>query len=169
MSWNDTSIKNWLILALLLVLLIVGLGAASQHLHSVQADDTRTAGLGELRTQLLADAGSIRGNWLRTLNPLVKTVQGDVVWNSTQQQGVMRFVDLPKPKAGTFYQLWLYDARGTSSEPVSGGIVTQGAGNDELLALIKSPQAVNEPYKFEFKLHTATQADAGKVLLMMQP
>ncbi|MEN9422946.1 MAG: hypothetical protein RL122_329 [Pseudomonadota bacterium] len=169
MSRSDASSKNWLILALLSVLLIVGLGYAIQHLRSVHAEATTTDGLGELRTRLLADPSSVSGNWLRTLNPLVKTVQGDVVWNSAQQQGVMRFIDLPKPKAGTFYQLWLYDARGSSSEPVSGGIVTQGAGDNELLALIESPQVVNEPYKFEFKLHLAPQTTDGKVLLMMQP
>ncbi len=168
MSRSDYSIKNWLITALIIVLLLAGLALTSHQLRGAQANTT-PSGLQELRASLLADNSSVGGSWLRTLNPTVKDVQGDLVWNSTTQQGVMRLLDLPNPKAGTFYQLWLYDARGASQEPVSGGILHQGSGKAALLTLIKTSIPVQEPYKFELKLQHDTIAANGKVLLVVQP
>ena len=168
MSRNDYSIKNWLIIILLVMLLIAGLALFAHQLRGAQAD-TPPDGLRELRASLLTDPGSVGGSWLRTLNPTVKNVQGDLVWNSTQQQGVMRLLDLPKPKAGTFYQLWLYDALGENQEPVSGGILQQGSGKTELFAPIKTTVTVQEPHKFELKLQTSNDAANGNILLMVQP
>ena len=168
MSWSDYSIKNWLITILSIAMLITGLVLFADQLKGAQAE-TSPDGLKELRISLLADPSSVSGNWLRTLNPDMKNVQGDLVWNSTQQQGVMRLLDLPKPKAGTFYQLWLYDALGGNQEPVSGGILQQGSGKTELFAPIKTTTVVQEPYKFELKLQTNNYSANGKILLMVQP
>ncbi|UOG92356.1 MAG: anti-sigma factor [Candidatus Thiothrix sulfatifontis] len=167
MSRSGTSRKNWLIISLLLLGLFAGIVLALPHFRDVHAN-TSADGMAELREQLLADPTSISGNWLRTLNPIVKDVQGDLVWNSAQQQGVLRIRDLPKPKAGHFYQLWLYDALGNARQGVSGGILTQGVGREELFTRIVTDVPVQEPYKFEFKLHN-NQTDNGQILLMVQP
>ncbi|OQX12469.1 MAG: hypothetical protein BWK73_14785 [Thiothrix lacustris] len=167
MSRSGSSRKNWLIISLLLLTLVAAIALALPHFRDVQAN-TAADGMAELREQLLADPTSVSGNWLRTLNPIVKNVQGDLVWNSAQQQGVLRIRDLPKPKAGHFYQLWLYDALGNTRDGVSGGVLTQGVGREELFRRIVTDAPVQEPYKFEFKLHT-NQTDAGQLLLMVQP
>ncbi len=168
MSRSDYWWKNWLMIVPLLVLLAVGMVAVLNQFRGVQADASPNE-LHQLRETLLADPTSVGGSWLRTLNPVVKDVQGDLVWNSAQQQGVIRIQDLPKPKAGTFYQLWLYDARSATAEPVSGGVLHQGAGREELFAPIKTAVPVTEPYKFEFKLAFADTRKSAQVLLMVQP
>lgn len=168
MSWSDSVWKKWLVIALLLVILMAGGFYASCRFEGVHADASPD-NWQQLHETLLADPASIRGHWLRTLNPLVKNVQGDLVWNSPQQQGVMRIRDLPDPKAGMLYQLWLYDARSTTVEPVSGGVLRSGAGEDELYAPITAASAVQEPYKFVLKLQSREGDAGGQVLLMVQP
>ena len=167
MSRSGTARQTWLIISLLLTVLLAGILLALPHVRDVHAD-TSAAGMAELREQLLADPTSISGSWLRTLNPIVKDVQGDLVWNSTQQQGVLRIRDLPNPKAGHFYQLWLYDTLGNTTDGVSGGILSQGIGNEEVFMEIKTAKPVQEPYKFEFKLQN-DQNENGQILLMVQP
>lgn len=157
--------QYWLFTGLLLATAVwLGLNYFSR----VQADAVPDE-LAELRDTLLADPASLRGNWLRTLNPLIQDVQGDLVWNAEKQQGVMRFVDLPAPKRNTFYQLWLYDTRGESSEPVSGATFRRGSANSEWLLPIKTATEVQEPYKFELKLETDDGKQPGQILLMVQP
>ncbi|SEA50347.1 hypothetical protein SAMN05660964_01749 [Thiothrix caldifontis] len=169
MSRSGTSHTNWLIILLISVALLTVLFFTIPQFRKVQADTASTTDLAVLRENLLADPTSVSGNWLRTLNPIVKDVQGDIVWNNTQQQGVLRIRDLPKPKAGTFYQLWLYDARNHAGEGIAGSKVEQGTGHEALLTLIKTDTLVQEPYKFEFKLQTAEGAHNGQILLMVQP
>ncbi len=167
MSRSGTSHKNWLIISLILLSLLTGVLLALPHFRDVHAD-TSAGGMAELREQLLADSTSISGSWLRTLNPIVKDVQGDLVWNSTQQQGVLRIRDLPLPKAGHFYQLWLYDTHGNTADGISGGVLTQSIGSEEVFMSIKADTPVQEPYKFELKLQN-DQDENGQTLLMVQP
>lgn len=159
---------KWWVGFLLLLLLAGGSLYVSNRFAGALAD-TSPAGLSQLRDTLLADPASVSGHWLRTLNPLVKDVQGDLVWNSQQQQGVMRIRDLPDPKNGNFYQLWLYDARGASGEPVSGAVLHKGAGREDLYALIVTDVPVLEPYKFVLKREKEKGTGSGQVLLMVQP
>lgn len=168
MAWIDRAGKNWVLSILLLVSAVVGSLYASNLLQGVRADAS-SDDLHQMRETLLADSASISGHWLRTLNPLVKDVQGDLVWNSQQQQGVMRIRDLPAPKNGEFYQLWLYDTRSAADAPVSGAILRKGAGREELYVPIKADTPVQEPYKFVLKLEKANAASPAQVLLMVQP
>ena len=153
---------------LIAALLLVALGFGVRHWEPAQAS-ADNGELSVLRERLLSDSSSVRGNWLRTLNPLVQDVQGDLVWNSTQSQGVMRFVDLPAPAAGQFYQLWLYDTRSADGVPVSGAVVRNGAGKGEWFAAIKTEKMVLAPFKFELHLHADKSAEKSQLLLMVQP
>lgn len=169
MTDKDNPWKTWLITALACLTLVMATVYAFQRMSGAQANPTENP-LQLLHDALLADPSSVAGNWLRTLNPAVKHVQGDLVWNSRQQQGVMRIRYLPNPKTNDFYQLWLYDAQGKpEQQPVAGGILKKGAENETLYAVIKPVIPVQEPYKFVLKLHAATDPDAGQVLLMVQP
>ena len=60
----------------------------------------------------------INMNWLRTLNPLVKNVEGRVIWSNNLQKGVMEFVGLPEIASNQNYQLWIYDLIGKDTKPV---------------------------------------------------
>jgi hypothetical protein len=154
--------------ALVAALLLVALGFGMRHWEPAQAS-ANNGDLSVLRERLFSDPSSVRGNWLRTLNPLVQDVQGDLVWNSTQSQGVMRFVDLPAPATGQFYQLWLYDTRSADGVPVSGAVVRNGVGKGEWFAAIKTERAVITPFKFELHLHADKSAEKSQLLLMVQP
>lgn len=167
---NRESNKRWHYVwyVLLAVFLLVALGFGVRHWQPVQAGADNSE-LSVLREHLLNDASSVHGNWLRTLNPLVQHVQGDVVWNSAKNQGVMRFVDLPAPAAGRFYQLWLYDAHSADGLPISGAVVRDGIAKGEWFAPIKTEQAVLAPFKFELHLHTDNAPEQSQLLLMVQP
>lgn len=169
MADKDNPWKTWLIATLACLTLIMASLYAFQRMGGAHANTTENP-LQPLHDALLADPNSVGGNWLRTLNPAVKHVQGDLVWNSRQQQGVMRIRYLPNPKANDFYQLWLYDAQGKpEQQPVAGGKLSNGGEDETLYVAIKPAIPVQEPYKFVLKLHTATNPDAGQVLLMVQP
>lgn len=168
MSRNGLNWKGWLIFSLLLLVLASVAFYVLQQSPTVRADATPVA-LQDLREQLLADPDSVRGNWLRTLNPKVQDVQGDIVWNSKQQKGVMRIVNLPKPDPGSFYQLWLFDTHKSADEAVLGAVLRQGSGREELLVSIKTKQEVPEPYKFELKQAFDDKSQAAQILLMVQP
>lgn len=167
MPWSGCAWKKWLSGILLLLLAVGGGLYLSNQCDGVRADAV-PADLRQLRETLLADPGSVSGHWLRTLNPQVKDVQGDLVWNSQQQKGVIRIRDLPNPSKGAFYHLWLYDARG-DDKPVSGLVLRRGAGREELFALIKVDAPVLEPYKFVLKLEKEGDEENAQVLLMVQP
>lgn len=168
MSRNDRTWVGWLIFSLILLLSIGAITYTLHPLHAGRADET-PSNLEELRDTLLADPNSVRGNWLRTLNPLVQDIQGDLVWNSAYQQGVMRIVDLPAPKPGSYYQLWIFDALKPADEAVSGAVLRQGSGRQELLAPIQATEHVETPYKFELHLEFEQQDKTPQVLLMVQP
>lgn len=154
----------------LLVLALLGAGSyLFDRYRELLIDSSSPAELQALRETLLAETSSVHGNWLRTLNPLVKDVQGDLVWNSAQQEGVMRLMNLPAPKDGHFYRLWLHDARGDSTAAVSGADLRQGSGRGELLTPIQTATTVEEPYKFVLTLQTDGNEAAGQTLLMVQP
>lgn len=115
-------------------------------------------------------ADSVRGSWLRTLNPLMKEVQGGLVWNSAEQAGVMHLVGLPDPKRGYQYHLWIYDSHGGSSRPVSGGVLSEGSGKYEQFVAIKATDPIIAPFKFELMLEALDDGvKDAQVVLMVQP
>jgi hypothetical protein len=167
MPQTGLSRNKWLVIFFLAVV-ISGISLPILHQWRSVAADVPIE-LQTLHDTLLADSSSVHGNWLRTMNPLVQDVQGDVVWNNAQQQGVMRFVDLPDPKRGMVYQLWLYDVKSPTETPISGATLQQGSGKGEWFAPIKTATPVIEPYKFELKLANDAADTNGQLLLMVQP
>lgn len=125
------------------------------------------------QVELSANKNSIQTPWLKTLNPLVQETEGTLVWNNAKQQGVMSFVNLPKPKEGEYYHLWLYDLKRNQQDPISGGMfITAGKRNTEYWIAITPQEKVIQPYKFlvllENKQVTPTQANK-QILLLAQP
>lgn len=160
--------KSWLWLAASVAASLLVIAAIFAPSLLGNAPDANADGLAELRKTLRAEPENIWGNWLRTLNPKMQDVQGDLVWSPAKQQGVMRFINLPAPPANTYYQLWLYDIRNIKA-PVSGAKFTQGSGKGEWYAAIYPETHIDTPYKFELKLESGNKNTPALLMLMVQP
>ena len=113
---------------------------------------------------------SMGGHWLRTLNPRMRDVQGDLIWNAEEQQGVMRFIKLPDPKKGEHYRLWIHDSRSVDGKPVSGAVLNSGSGKQELFVAITAQAHVSEPFKFVLTMEPKEGVpSAEQIMLMVQP
>ncbi len=98
---------------------------------------------------LLIEKETIHLHWLRTLNPKVKKTDGDLLWNTELQKGLMRFVHLPKLKSKQYYQLWIYDLHQSTEKPVSGGVFSVGhSKGDTFYASIIPEHKIVQPFKF---------------------
>jgi len=125
-------------------------------------------------TQLQANHSSLQTQWLKTLNPRVRETEGAIVWDTTTQQGIMVFINLPKTKAGEHYHLWIYDLKRSQQEPISGGIFnTSGKKNSEYWVTIAPTEHVMQPFKFVVLLEadkvSATETEKAQTLLLAQP
>jgi Na+-transporting NADH:ubiquinone oxidoreductase subunit NqrC len=85
---------------------------------SIAAKQDQTP-LVQQRDKLLNVSDLLQSNWLKTLNPQVKKVQGDLLWSSQQQKGFMRFFNLPLLSSTQHYHLWIYDLEHSLKEPIS--------------------------------------------------
>ena len=159
----------------LLLFVVILLGAWTlfnwNSVHSQEDNDPQRLS-SRMSYQILRDkADSIGGNWLRTLNPMVKNVQGDLIWNKTLQNGVMRFINLPDPMKGFEYLLWIYDSRNEAGSPILGATLAEGAGKQELFVDFKPVAEVIQPYKFVLTMDKVgqRQPDDESIILMAQP
>jgi hypothetical protein len=138
------------------------------------AQDPQQLVLQKQYTQLQANSTSMQTQWLKTLNRLVSEVEGNIVWDTTTQQGVMMFINLPQSKAGEHYHLWIYDLKRHQQDPISGGIFnTTGKKHSEYWVAISPAKKVIQPFKFVILLETdkatVAEAEEAQVLLLAQP
>ncbi len=120
------------------------------------------------RNLLLQQSGILQSNWLKTLNPLAKKIQGDLIWSNQQQKGFMRFVNLPKLSSGQTYHLWIYDLEQNLKKPISATqFQAEPHNKKEFLVEIFPEKTVKKPYKFILALETEGQAQ--QILLLAQP
>ncbi len=125
-------------------------------------------------TQLQTNSESMQTQWLKTLNRLVSETEGNIVWDTATQQGVMLFINLPKTKAGEHYHLWIYDLKRQQQDPISGGIFnTTGKKHSEYWVAITPSEKVIQPFKFVVLLEAdkaaIAEAEEAQVLLLAQP
>ncbi|MEZ5479517.1 MAG: hypothetical protein R3E95_19175 [Thiolinea sp.] len=85
----------------------------------------------------------------------------------------MRFINLPEPRRGYRYRLWIYDARAEDGNPVPAADITQGSGKSEYLVAFRAATPVQEPFKFVLTLEPLAAGDSARaepvILLMVQP
>ena len=156
-----------LILATILTLASLSLNLAKNTRLNVAAKQTQTP-LIELRKTLLADPRTLQSNWLKTLNPLAKEIQGDLLWNPVLGKGVMQFSNLAKLSADQKYHLWVYDLEQSMKDPISATVFSADEHiQKNFLVEILPSVAVTQPYKFVLKLEEPSQDD--QVLLLAQP
>ena len=157
----------------LIFLLLISVAWTAAHWSGDDADklpDVEEFSL-KFNYQIMRESrGSVGGSWLRTLNPRMKDVQGDLVWSTAEQKGVMRFINLPKPDKGFRYHLWIHDSRSKDGQPVSGAILNAGSGKQELFVSIEAQAKVAEPFKFVLTMEDAAdKQQPEQILLMVQP
>ncbi len=124
----------------------------------------------ESRKFLLSSPDVINVNWMRTLNPLAKNISGDIVWSSLNQQGIMRFANLPKLPADQQYHLWIYDLAKHPDDVIS--VVEFSPVTSlptELLIPFTSSRQIEKPYKFMVMLDSTETDFTPQPLLLGQP
>lgn len=159
----------WIVLSFLTALTVIstGLYLAKYNRLTVAAKQDQTP-LRLQRDILLQESDILHSNWLKTLNPLAKKIQGDLIWSNQQQKGFMRFANLPKLSAQQVYHLWIYDLEYSVKEPISATLFQADPHiKQEYLVEILAEKRVKKPYKFVLKLETEMQAD--QILLLAQP
>ena len=101
--------------ALLVVLLTRGTESADPVPTSAERFDALVASADDL----------IRIPWAQTEDPAAASVQGEVIWSKTAQEGYMVFEGLPvNQPTEAQYQLWVFDSERAEWEklPVDGGV-----------------------------------------------
>ena len=171
MSNDDKSNWLWPVLILAIaVTLISGMIYAQKLMQQVETIEQNQVSQYESRELMLTQADALNINWMRTLNPLAKNIQGDIVWSSSMQQGMMRFANLAALPNGQQYHLLIYDLASPADEPVS--IVTFSPDLNiptELLIPFTSNKEIKEPYKFMIMLEYEDSKIASEPLLLAQP
>lgn len=136
---------GWLVAACLALLLAWQRDGARRAVdRAVDVKPPIAADVAGLRSRLLAeDSATITVPWKaggddRSIATAAAAGAplGDVVWNATLQQGVMRFRGLAaNDPAVEQYQLWIFDADRDEAHPVDGGVFDV-AGDGEVLVAI---------------------------------
>ncbi len=166
---NKTPLWFWIVFSTVAALTLVssGLYFAKNTRLAVAAQQDQTP-LIQQRDSLLNESDILQSNWLKTLNPLAKKIQGDLVWSSQQQKGYMRFANLPELSEQQVYHLWIYDLEYSLKEPISATkFQADPRVRKEFVVEVVAEKVVKKPYKFVLKLETDAQAD--QILLLAQP
>ena len=166
----------WLIIMIPSVIIIagsyLGLRYYQQSLQSAQPSHLQQlarADLEKLKESIIQQADTIDTNWLRTLNPMVRHVQGRLLWSSTKQQGVVEFINLPKLKNNQQYRLWVYDLEANNSKPITAIVFKKVELMSGIFARSFEPKIkVKNPLKFELVLEDGG-VEGFQPLLLAQP
>lgn len=128
-----------------------------------QAQQTK---IENLKQSILQQDDVINTNWFRTLNPLVKDVQGSLLWSSAEQQGIIEILRLPPLNEKQQYHLWIYDLNSNNNKPISAIIFKPK--RHQLTIPFKPESFVHSPFKFELVLEEEGVQE-GLSLLLAQP
>jgi hypothetical protein len=169
-----TSKQNKLPLWFVVLLVVVTIFTLSsvfvytyKHIQTNPVIDVQQSRFESRMQLLLLQRDVIETNWLRTLNPMVKKVEGRLIWSTTLQQGIMEFKNLPKINKNQNYRLWVYDLIETKFEPISAAVFNMVPANSFLIAFDPSAK-VSAPFKFELALQTEGE-ELDQPLLLAQP
>ena len=172
-SSDKDKIPLWFIITFSAVLLFTlssfGLYAyqkkTQNKLSLVQESESYIQKLGILEQKDVIDT-----NWLHTLNPLVKKVQGRLLWSTHKQQGLMEFINLPKLKKYQQFKLWVYDLQSNGTKPVLAKInhLESYQSKNKIIMPFSVTVAVKSPFKFELMLEDKN-IEGAQPLLLAQP
>jgi hypothetical protein len=170
---TDTESKPWLwpVLILIIVAIPVAVIVYSQKLSErVDSIEQEQVSQYQSRDYLLAQPDALNINWMRTLNSVAKDIKGDIVWSSSAQKGIMRFVDLPKLPSEQQYHLLAYDLQSSAQDPISIVKFTPEVKvPTEILVPFAADRKVGKPYKFMVMLEYKDESLPEEPLLLAQP
>lgn len=156
------------VLFISLVLVILSASYFYYPQQNTQATQLIQVELNLHKQELLNQSDVLQLNWLHTLNPLVKKVQGSVIWSSARQSGIMMFENLPALGMKHSYRLWIYDLESRNNQPISAGVFKPVAAEKTLYIRIYPDSRVKKPFKFELVLIEANNSSV-QPLLLAQP
>lgn len=134
------------IIALILLLL---LAFFLRENGNIAVTSTSQQELRVVRNVLLANQDTVRVNLLRSLDPLVKDTQGDILWNSEMQNGVLQLQGLPEHEGRKKYQLWIYDLKRDNNHPVlAANFYGSEADTSSYIVSIKPTENIEKAFKF---------------------
>ena len=170
LSLNQQKLPLWFVVLFIALLIFTFSSVAvfSYKKHQISPEVAQKQSALESRKQLiLLQKDVIDTNWLRTLNPMVKDVQGRLIWSTSMQQGIMEFENLPELGKNQQYKLWVYDLVDSKNEPRLAATFNNASGKIFLKSFNTEPR-VSSPFKFELVLQTKG-ADSDQPLLLAQP
>lgn len=172
-SAKQTMYPRWMwgVLCLALLFSAVSLASIAYKKWGALTPQADQSNAEETLQLILTQPNVINTNWLRTLDPLVKHVEGRIVWSQVMQQGVMEFVGLPNIAKNQHYQLWVYDLAGNDTRPIF-ALQFNHVKKGKMLIPFSPKQLIKAPLKFEILLKTMTddmQAEITQPLLLAQP
>jgi len=92
---------------------------------------------------------SLHKDWTKTEDPAAQGVSGEIIWNTEEQQGFMRFQGLPANDPSEYqYQLWIFDARQDDKYPIDGGVFNIPPNDGEVIVPIDPKIEVTDPTLF---------------------
>ena len=170
LSLKQQKIPLWFVILLIaaLIFTISSVAVFSYKKSQLKPAIAQEQSVLESRKQLiLLQKDVIDTNWLRTLNPMVKDVQGRLIWSTTMQQGIMEFENLPELGKNQTYKLWVYDLVDTKNEPRLAATFNNVSGKIFLRSFNTEPK-ISSPFKFELVLQSKG-SDSDQPLLLAQP
>lgn len=168
-STNQQGKSSFWILALAVCIVAAGVWASTYYKEWMKNPNQETIQSALVLEQqfILTQTDVIDTNWLRTLNPLVKNVEGRVIWSNVLQKGVMEFVGLPKIDKNQQYRLWIYDLVGEDTKPIFSKEFSKVL-SDKFLISFSSKALIKSPFKFELMLKTEGE-EISQPLFLAQP
>lgn len=136
----------WLMAALFCFAAITGWWRAftlARLLEPSPSGPFASAGSAEPRDPAIARAALLEGKtravpvpWTLTQDPAAQGVTGDVVWSPENQQGFLRFQNLPGNDPKVFqYQLWIFDGTRDERFPIDGGVFDVPASGEVVIPI----------------------------------
>lgn len=158
-----------MLLAILILLVLIAVLGSNYYIQWMKNPNQETIQSELVLEQqfILTQTDVINTNWLRTLNPLVKNVEGRVVWSNVLQKGVMEFVGLPEIAKNQQYRLWIYDLVGKDTKPIFSTEFTKVL-SDKFLISFSTESLIKSPFKFELMLKTEGE-EVSQPLFLAQP
>ena len=163
---DPTKLSHLAAIGLVIAALLFG-GIAYKKWKVEPASEVNQPAVFAQQLLILGQSDVINTNWLRTLDPFVKNVEGKVVWSNTLQKGVMEFKGLPKLAEKQSYQLWIYDLNSDTTKPIFAKKFTDVDQDIFLIAFLVKQQIIS-PFKFEVSLHTEGE-EINQPLFLAQP
>jgi len=163
----------WLFIIIATTLVIVG-SYLGLHYYQQAAqpslfEQLERTELETLKERIIQQNDTIDTNWLRTLNPMVKHVEGRLLWSSALQQGVVEFINLPRLKNNQQYRLWVYDLEANNSKPITASVFKKVGFISGIFSRSFEPRiTVKNPLKFELVLEEG-DVKGVQPLLLAQP